>query len=191
MAAPERRWIQVVRVLPGRVRLRLPWLRESPAAAAALADGLAKLSALTAVEVRARTGSVLGLCSPAAGPMEAVVDAVVAEARRLTGVDEVVPLGQEPPTVPVRLPETAAIAREVSSFFRGINADVLRATEGSFDLGTAVTAGFVVAGALGVMIEGEIAAPPWFNLAWWGIRTFISFEQGGPEADTSNDGTDD
>jgi hypothetical protein len=176
-AAP--RYIQVVSVLPGRVRLRLSWLHGHPDEATRVAHGLAKLPGLATVEVRTKSGSVLCFCDePTPADMEAVVAGVVSETRRLTGVEHVVPLGREPPRELAPPLATAAIAREVSAFFRSINADVLRATDGAFDLGTAVTTGFVVAGAVEVAIEGEIVPPPWFNLAWWGIRTFISFEQG-------------
>jgi len=28
-----------------------------------------------------------------------------------------------------------------------------------------------------VLLKGEIVSPPWFNLAWWGFRTFMTFER--------------
>jgi hypothetical protein len=35
-------------------------------------------------------------------------------------------------------------------------------------------------GRLGeVPVKGNLPAPPWFNLAWWVFRTFITFEAGG------------
>jgi hypothetical protein len=60
--------------------------------------------------------------------------------------------------------------------FRGLDEELLRITEGGMDLGVLVTLGFVVAGAFEVMVTQKIPAPPWFNLAWWGFRTFMTVE---------------
>jgi hypothetical protein len=56
-----------------------------------------------------------------------------------------------------------------------------------------VTSGFLMAGALRVVLHHELPAPQWFNLAWWGFRTFMTFEKetptdaaGSPAAPLSN-----
>jgi hypothetical protein len=43
-----------------------------------------------------------------------------------------------------------------------------------------VTSGFLVAGALRLMLYRELPASQWFNLAWWGFRTFMTFEKEAP-----------
>jgi hypothetical protein len=184
MTLPETRTIQLVHVLPGRARLRLSWLRGDEGAATALADGLVKLPGVTQVDVRLHTGSVLSRYDPG----RVHIDRIVEEIGRLTGVAQVVLPGQPLPPPPRRRLGKSALAHEVSAFFRGLNADVLRATDGSLDLGTAVTTTFVIAGALGVTLQHELSAPPWFNLAWWGVRTFISFEQEEPDEPAREDG---
>ena len=52
-------------------------------------------------------------------------------------------------------------------------------------MGTLTTFGFLGAGALNVALRRQAPAPPWFNLAWWGIRTFMLFE-----ADAVTDGSE-
>ena len=59
--------------------------------------------------------------------------------------------------------------------------------------GYAILDGFDLgAGAADVIASGKLPLPPWFNLAWWGFRTFMTTEQPEIQAEdedeeTSND----
>ena len=75
------------------------------------------------------------------------------------------------------LPELSRLARLLAKAFGDIDRDVRRASEGSLDLGTLATLGFFGAGAANIFASREIPLPPWFNLAWWGYRTFMTNEQ--------------
>ncbi len=70
----------------------------------------------------------------------------------------------------------AAAWRATLRFFKGVNVDVLRATEGRADLGTVAALGFMVAGAVDVVVTRKLPFPPWFNLAWWAFSTFATVE---------------
>jgi hypothetical protein len=61
--------------------------------------------------------------------------------------------------------------------------DAIAATPGAVDLGTLATLAFVGAGALEVAVSKKLPMPPWFNLAWWGFRTFMTVEK--PEIDAT------
>jgi hypothetical protein len=50
-------------------------------------------------------------------------------------------------------------------------------SDGSVDLGTLATLGMLGAGAVQVATTGALPFAPWFNLAWWGFRTFVTSEQ--------------
>ncbi|RKG73019.1 hypothetical protein D7V88_37165, partial [Corallococcus terminator] len=67
-------------------------------------------------------------------------------------------------------------ARAASQFFKGINVDLLRATQGHVDLGSLAAMSFAVAGVVDVAVKGRLSSPPWFNLGSWAFRTFATME---------------
>lgn len=167
--------IHVIHTSPGRTRLRLPWLRRATELATSLADDLLRVEGLYEVQVRPYTGSVLCIHDPEELDVERLLEVV----RRLTGVDDVAYPGEELPdgeALLQSLAEGSNVARAASLFIKGLNVEVLRATEGHLDLGALAALGFVVAGAVDVAIKGKISAPPWFNLGWWAFRTFATVE---------------
>jgi len=181
MAIPRPRIIHLVHVSPGRTRLRLPWLRGAPGDAAALADKLAAVDGMLEASVRPRTGSVLCQYDPDRLDPERII----ARVRRYTQVTAVVRPGEEAPAEVAAyerafLAEESTFARALTNTFRGIDRDLLTATEGRLDLGTVTGLGFLAAGAAEILVTRKLPAPPWFNLAWWAFRTFTMFEHGGP-----------
>ncbi|NBD07957.1 HMA2 domain-containing protein [Corallococcus silvisoli] len=170
------RVIHLIHTSPGRTRLRLPWLRHDAKEATALADELLRVEGIREVQVRPYTGSVLCIHAP----QELGVEDLLEEVRRCTGVDRVLRPGEEPPEEEVlllrALSEGSGVARAASQCVKGINVDLLRATEGRLDLGALAAMGFAVAGAVEVAVTGRLTRPPWFNLGWWAFRTFITME---------------
>ena len=163
---------------PGRTRLRLRWLRREPQLATSLADALEKLPGVELVEVRPYTGSLLCTYEPGALTEQALLEKV----RQLTGVERVLHPGESVPGEEeaelLRAIETGSnLAVEASRFFKGLNVDLLRATEGRVDLPTLATLGFLVAGATEVVVTKKLPMPPWFNLSWWAFSTFIRLEK--------------
>ncbi|WP_342378773.1 hypothetical protein NVS55_05170 [Myxococcus stipitatus] len=170
------RYIYVVHVLPGRVRLRLPWLREHASLANALAEGLMAVQGMDEVEVRPFTGSVL--CRHDPEMLEA--KDVVREVRELTGVDLVIRPGEEPPeeaALFAALETGSDVARATSRFVKGLDVDVLRATHGRVGLGVLMSMGFAAAGVAKVVTTRQLPMPDWFNLAWWAFATFTGVER--------------
>ena len=171
------RVIYLVHTSPGRTRLRLPWLRRASEEAQPLAESLQLVEGVEEVEVRPFTGSVL--CRH--DPYELSADGLLEEVMRLTGVDVVVRPGEEPPEEEAELlralSEGSGVARAATQFVKGVNVDVLRATEGRMDLGSLATLGFMVAGAVDVVVRGKLPFPQWFNLGWWAFRTFTTTEK--------------
>jgi hypothetical protein len=164
-------YLQVVHVIPGRTRLRCPAIREDRAAADRLAEALSQLRGVREVKVRPYTGSIL-----VTHDSSVTVDALVDTAKRVLACSLVVKLGEEPP-VPTEVPELAQIARQLAQAVGSLDRDLLRFTEGDVDLGTLVTLGFFGVGAVQAVVDRELELPPWFQLAWWGYRTFMTAEQ--------------
>ncbi|MFB1481729.1 HMA2 domain-containing protein [Corallococcus sp. RDP092CA] len=170
------RVISIIHTSPGRTRLRLPWLRQDAKQATSLADALLRVAGIHEVQVRPFTGSVLCIHDP----QDLDLAGLLEEVRRHTGVEAVARPGEEPPDEDEllrSLSEGSSVARAASQLFKGINVDVLRATEGRMDLGALATLGFAAAGAVEVAVTGRLSPPPWFSLGWWAFRTFVTLER--------------
>lgn len=169
--------IYVVHESPGRLRLRMPWLRDAPDAVHPLADRLAGLEGMEEVRIRPWTGSVLCLFDPTALRTETIV----ATTREQTGVELVLRRGErseeeERALVKAALENGSAVARSLSTAVKGMNYEVLRASGGRLDLGTLTAAGFAAVGAATVVATGKFPIPPWFNLSWWAFGLFTTLE---------------
>ena len=173
-AAP-RRCIWPVHAIAGRARFRLSWLHTArqPGEAERIADDLARLPGIREVLVNPFTGSLVCLFDPD----RLDVSAILIELGRMTG-GEVVERGRSEsvPRAAQRRDGPGEVARQVTQVFKDLDDEILGATNGKLDLGTAATFAFVGAGALSVAFGNKLSSPPWFNLAWWGLRTFMLFE---------------
>ena len=165
------RWLALVHQLPERLRLRSPLLRRDPATCERLADAIAAIAGVHEVRVRPYTGSAL---VHHARQLDAAL--LVETARRALDCSLVLAPG-EPPPVEAEAPAFSTVARQLVSAIRDLDREILRGTEGAVDLGTLATLGFVGAGAAEVAATGRLPMPPWFNLAWWGFRTFVTMEE--------------
>ena len=177
MSDARRRIIHIVHSGAGRLRLRLGWLRAAPQEAPALADHLASLNGMIEAAVRPWTGSVL--CQY--DPKKLDEGRILAAVRRHTRVTVTLRPGEEPPPQAVERAEPGApassLARAVAQSFAAINEEVLASTDGRLDLGILTSLGFMTAGAAEIAVTQQLPAPPWFNLAWWAVRTFTTFER--------------
>jgi hypothetical protein len=165
------RWLQIAHHLPERTRLRSPVLRKDAAACERLADALAVLPGVREVRARPFTGSALIQHAP-----EVSIATLVDTAKRVLDCARVLAIGERPP-IDTRVPPLATLARTLVATVHELDRDLRRASEGTVDLGTLATVGFFGAGALEIATSGNLPMPPWFNLAWWGFRTFVTTEQ--------------
>ena len=173
------RWLAIAHHLPDRTRLRTPVLRKDPAACERLADVLAAIPGVREVNIRPYTGSVL-----VDHDDKLAIGTLVATAREALAIDRVLAAGERPPLDP-EVPPFSSIARKVVVAVREVDRDLRRSSDGTVDLGMLATLGFLSAGAAEVIASKELPLPPWFNLAWWGFRTFMTTEQ--PEIEAEAD----
>jgi len=181
MPVPFPRIVRIVHSLPGRLRLRLPWLHDRREAAVPLADRLSTLPGIAEVRVNPFSGSVLFLYD------EEQLDEsrLLAAVREATGVEIVARSGEPlPPEAVAALqleakPEISRIERAAATFFHEVNLDVLEASEGRIDLGTLASVMFAATGAAEVALQRKLPLPQWFQLAWWSFRTFTMVHERG------------
>ena len=156
----------VVHAVPGRTRLRVRVRAEllSPARAERLADELTAATGITKVEINRRTGGILVSHVPTLGAADVAALAYTALSA----------MSDEAPAPAAGVPGITGIAREVHRMFVEADRDLREATDGMLDLGTATTLTLATAGALEVAVTQKLPVPPWFNLAWWSFRTFMT-----------------
>lgn len=162
------RWLAIAHHLPERTRLRSPALRRDPAACERVADVLAAVSGVREVRVRPYTGSVLILHDDGLA-----IGALTEAAGRALGGARILAIGEAPPLADA-VPAFSSLRGKLVAIAHEIDREIRRGSDGSLDLGTLATLGFAGAGAFKVAATGELPAPPWFNLAWWAYRTFMT-----------------
>lgn len=170
------RWIQIVHQVPGRTRLHAPALRRDTVQCERLADALAAVPGAREVSVRPYTGTALVFHD-----RTLTAQTLVESAARVIDARVLAP-GEAPP-LPEHVPPFSSVARELAKVVRELDRDILRKTDGTVDLGTLATLGLFGAGAAEVAVSGKLPVPPWFNLAWWGFRTFMTAEEEEIEVD--------
>jgi hypothetical protein len=167
-------WLALVHHLSDRTRLRSPALRKSAAACTRLADALAAVPGVREVRIRPYTGSALITHDPGVS-----LDALTQVAcGALDGARLLAP-GEAPP-LSTAVPAFSSVRQKLAAIAQEIDRDIRRSSDGSVDLGTLTTLGLVGAGAAQVAASGQLPMPPWFNLAWWAYRTFMTTHNGAP-----------
>jgi hypothetical protein len=157
--------------LPHRVRLVSKVLAGRPDVCERVAHAFAATDGFTRITVRPLTGSVLieddeATLDPGAllEQLRALIESERDEEGRPVGA-----LGPEPRPGPTR------IARAVVRAAVGINADVRERLGQRADLGTLLPVFFAAAGVTELGATGKMPVPSWFNLRWWSMRAFMTF----------------
>lgn len=158
--------------LPRRVRLRASQLIGHRDVCARIAEKFLQAESTSSrVEIRPSTGSVIverddGTLN--ADELREILVQIVAE--EMAGV----PSSRRYP-VPDKLPGPTRVADTVARAFSEINGDVRRALDGRADLGTILPVIFFSLGLVEVGATRKLPAPAWFNLLWWSLRSFMTF----------------
>jgi hypothetical protein len=174
--------IEIVHALPGRVRLRARRLSGQRAALTQAAHALAAAGPFTRVTARPETGSLIiedeGRALDAA-LLARVLDGLVGAARDAEGR----PLSEPRPE---DHPGPTRIARAVAHAVAGVNTDVRAALGDRADLGTILPVFFAAAGLVEAARTRKLPVPTWFNLLWWSLRSFMTFNIRAVEDEVEN-----
>jgi hypothetical protein len=164
---------RVMHVLPRRVRLRAPALAGHRDACVRVARQLTREPGCETVFIRPLTGSVIIECSGGKLDPDSLrtrLAEIVAAERDQAGL----PLTTLKPRQP---PGPTRVAHAVAHAFAAINADVRDAMDNRADLGTILPVIFATAGIAEVAMTRRMPAPAWFNLVWWSLRSFMTFNE--------------
>lgn len=163
--------VTIAQALPRRVRLVIPRLAWHRDACERVARAIAQDRGVSRVTVRPATGSVIAEGDDAAldpGALQARITELVRDERDDQGrlISDLRPHDFPGPT---------RIARAVVSAASSINGDVRAALDDRADLGTLLPVIFAMAGLAEVGVDREMPVPSWFNLLWWSLRSFMTF----------------
>jgi hypothetical protein len=165
---------RVAHVLPHRVRLRARALVGRREACSRVARALAEGMPCDRVSARPLTGSVVIERADGTVDAEAVaraLTALVAAERDPDGR----PITEQPAAKPHRGP--TLIAHAMAHAMAEINGDLRDALDGHADLGTLLPVAFGLAGVAEVASTRKLPVPQWFQLLWWSLRSFMTFNR--------------
>jgi hypothetical protein len=168
------RHLEVVHDTPGRLRLRLDWLRGQTAEAEPVAEAVQALPGIARVEVRPYTGSVLCLYDPERlRPEElvALIEAQTGTRREGLQMHEISDLARAAGR------DGSTLARAVARFFKTLDGDLLDWTDGTLGLPGAVAGGMLAVGLFEVLVDGELELPSWHDLLWRALRIVSAYEE--------------
>lgn len=171
---------KIIHELPWRVRLRAPDLVGHVSACERIAAQLMAESLADTVRVQSSTGSVLleaeeraldakGLC---ARLEELVLEEHDDNGRPLVHHDA--------------HPGPTRVARAVAHSFFRINERIRYSLDDRADLASLLPVFFAIGGAAEVLSSKKLPAPPWFNLLWWSVRSFMTFNVQAVEEERRN-----
>jgi hypothetical protein len=169
---PDRPSVEVVHRLTQRVHLRAPALSLQRAACQRIADRLAREFEGHRIAIRPQTGSVFAQLD--AGTVDAEALAERLAALMAQEHDE-----RDHPLLERRgqAGRPTDLARAIVTAFRGVNDDVRAALDGKADLAALAPVILAVSSAAQVALGKDMTQVPWFNLLWYSVRTFLSFNE--------------
>ena len=170
LQAPSEPAVRVVHRLSRRVHLRAPALSFHRDACQRIADQLAYQFPDHRIAVRPQTGSVIAELESGdidADTLAQRFAALLAQERDER--DRPLLASHAEPRGPT------ALARAVVTAFRGLNDDVRTALDGRADLGTLASLALAASGVTQIARRGEFQPVQWFNLLWFSMGTFLSF----------------
>ncbi len=168
----EEKAIAIEHQMPRRVRLRASLLVGHRDVCRRIAEKfMVSHLASSRVEIRPSTGSVIverdeGTLDPEA--LRELLQRIVSE--EMAEVPASKRFAQ-----PHRMPGPTRVANTVARAFSEINGDVRSVLDGRADLGTILPVVFFSLGLVEVAATRKLPAPAWFNLLWWSMRSFMTF----------------
>jgi hypothetical protein len=168
--------IKVVHAIPGRVRVKIPRLREDPAFAREIQERLSAVQGIQQVEINSVTGSLLVLYDRTA--LESL-DSLLSLAGWFSSLFPDIEFGElESWLAPANGNGNATpLTEHLSSFFGGLNTKVSETT-GGIDLKLLLPLSLFLLGVRGMMVAGKGVFPAWYDLLWFAFGTFFILNPG-------------
>lgn len=175
--------VRVVHASPGRVRLKVAAVKDSPAFAEEVCQRLATVRGVRRVSTNSLTGSVLVVYDAAefASPdsLFALADSLNA---LLPGTDVRQVVGAWLAQAGDGKSSRLSPARHIASVLGEINAGVGNAT-GGVDLKVLLPVTLFVLGVRGLFVAKPLPVPTWYDLLWFALGTFVMLNRDAVDGD--------
>jgi hypothetical protein len=191
--------LQVVHLIPGRLRVRIPASKHTPELGDQIRERLAEVEGIQHVETRTATGSVLVLYDVEAvdSPdfLESLINAFCA---CLPGSVDLPDLQSWQTqrgngTIPPR-----PLANRITEFFSELDAKVEHQVGPGANLKSLFPAGLFVLGLGKLLLARQAPLPRWYDLMWYSFNSFLALNPtgvgqhasapGGQQSNGSSDG---
>lgn len=165
--------LKVAHAIPGRIRLKVPQVRDNPPFATQIEQRLISIPGVQKVVVNPLTSSVLVLYDPA----------VAASPESFQALAE--PLSTLFPGVAVKDLETLQsmltngtsavppLAASVRTFFASLNTKVSTSTGGAADLKLLLPLALFALGIRSLLVAEKRVFPTWYDLLWFALGTYF------------------
>jgi hypothetical protein len=170
--------IKLVHAIPGRVRVKIPRVKNDPNLANELREKFSAVRGIRQVEANPLTGSVLVLYDTSATETFEFLPALseafssVFPDADLIGLD-----GSENHSS--NGAKAAPLANRVSAFLGALDARVEQAAGGSVDLRFLVPLSLVLLGIARLVMAKRVPFPAWYDFFWFAFGTFIALNPPG------------
>lgn len=161
--------ITVVHALPGRVRLKIPQVKENPELARQAREKLGQVPGIRRVEANPATGSLLILYDLAMlasletlGPLGEIFGELFPE----VALEELAAGLQE-------LMETGAAAHTAGGLLGLLNTGGNPGRPGTLNLKLLLPLTFAFLGVRSLFTSKEVPFPSWYDYLWFGLSTFV------------------
>ncbi|HXG18526.1 MAG TPA: hypothetical protein VNN62_05565 [Methylomirabilota bacterium] len=163
--------ITLVHAIPGRVRLKIPELRDNAALAARLRERLTVVTGVQWVAANSRTGSLVIQYDP--------VTIASPESRRalLSPLTAIFPAAVLPNFETWRAPNEESafppLAAGIRSFFHNVNEKLQHATGGHTDLRVLAPLLLLGLGLRAIVKSDKLAPPAWYDFLWFAFGSYF------------------
>lgn len=163
--------LQVIHILPGRIRLKVPALKADPVRARAVQERIAPKAGIRKVEVNPATGSVLVFFDESIGLASLGSLQELFPSLSLTELQDRLTAFARGPT------PRADAAEDIAELFRRANAEVARVMDG-LDLRVLVPLALIALAML-QLLSGKTAWPRWYDFLWFAFSSFLLLNRPG------------
>ncbi len=175
--------VTIVHAIPGRIRVRIPRIKNDPDYAAQTRERLRALPGITGVEANSVTASVVVTYDEAATTFPELIPGLSEtfhtylfpelDRARIESMLRSSPNGSG---------TTTPLAKRIYSFFGTVDQGVGHATAGNLDLRILLPVTLFMLGVGRLLSQNNVPTPTWFDFLWFSFGTFMALNAPFPAA---------
>jgi hypothetical protein len=169
----ERPAITIAHTVPGRIRLKVPKLRDNETLATQLQERFAATASAQLVGTNTRTGSLVIHYDPVTIASLEAQQALLAPLAALFPADDLPDLAASQAQAANGEGALPPLAATIRSFFDNVNKTVDSVTGGNADLKVLVPSLLFGLGVRSLLQSEKLMSPAWYDFLWFAIGTYF------------------